>query len=167
MDSKRLKLKDLGNNERHTFEGTFERTGFKCTFGGGFMERTIYAPTLLLTNVVLADSGEELTSHLWFNYGKQFLKLGILKQGEKIKFNARVGIYKKGKKYARKTDYKLERPTKIIKLDNTYNGDIPINNNSALIGYIMDSNKKFYIENDRPYDPYYIDEFNKWNKENH
>lgn len=156
--NKRLKLKDIGANERHKFKGTFERTGFKNSY-------KTYSPTILLTNIFLDDSNELVTKHLWFNYGKQFLKLGVLKKGEKISFNARVSTYTKGRFGDIKHDYKLERPTKINKVNGINNGDMPLDN-KAVIGYIMEDNKQFYLKNNRPYDPYYIDSYKEWKNKN-
>ncbi|VDG17797.1 Hypothetical protein [Lactobacillus kefiranofaciens ZW3] [Lactiplantibacillus mudanjiangensis] len=35
---------------------------------------------------------------------------------------------------------------------------------NALIGFIMQTNKVFYLENDRPYDEWYVSQYQKWEK---
>ena len=104
--TQRTKLKEIGSDEWHIFVGTFVRTGFKS-----FQNK--YSPTLLLKNIRM--DGELLTDHLWMNYGKNFLKLGKLHEGDEIQFNGRVGTYVKGyytEGYSK--GYKIERPTKVI-----------------------------------------------------
>ena len=64
-------------------------------------------------------------NHLWFNYTKQFKFLGDLKQGNIIKFDARVKEYIKGyvnnREFVddRTFDYKLSYPTKISVIEKT------------------------------------------------
>ena len=97
---------------RKTFNGTFERFGFKNGYVGQ------------LQTVLLKDIHDEennyITDHLWFNYTKGFQNLGSLKVGDKIKFVARVKQYEKGYKGYRtdvykplELDYKLSHPTKL------------------------------------------------------
>ena len=103
----RKSLKNVGSEERHTFRGTFVRTGSK----GGYTRITV----LLLTD------------HIWFNYTEGFKKLG-LECGDEVEFDARVQEYKKGywgddEKKAKKRppasiSYKLSHPTKIRKTGN-------------------------------------------------
>ena len=85
----RNELKRLGNKQRYSFIGQFERVGYKNSY------RT-FAPTLLLKNVKLAETGQLITDHLWFNYTKGFLKLGELQKDDLITFDARVDDYYKG-----------------------------------------------------------------------
>ena len=62
-----------------------------------------------------------MTDHIWFCVGKRLASLD-LKEGDKVSFEARVGSYEKGyvnyREYIdeRETDYKLNNPTKIVKL---------------------------------------------------
>lgn len=86
-NKQRTKLKQIGSDERHTFTGVFERTGFKSY-------RNKYTPTLMLKDIKIDD--ESLTDHLWLKYGKNFLKLGKLEQGDIIQFDGRVSEYTKG-----------------------------------------------------------------------
>lgn len=156
----REELKDLTSESRHEFVGKFSRSGFKSDFIAT-TGVTVYKPTLVLTDVVLASSNEQVSDHLWFNYTKGFLKLGELHEGDLIKFTARVNNYSTSKK----TDYKLSYPRKISRVDKGSSGKpMPVDNNKALIGYIMEKNKKFYIDNNRPYDPWYVDQYNDWQK---
>lgn len=53
-----------------------------------------------------------VTDHIWFTVGKTLKELN-LKEGDEIEFNARISSYRKGY-WKDKTDYKLNRMTKII-----------------------------------------------------
>lgn len=76
---------------------------------------------MLLKNVKFAGTGELATDHIRFTVGKtiEALKLSV---GDSIQFEARISAYTKG--YVNhqininnsKTDYKLNRPTKFIRL---------------------------------------------------
>ena len=167
----REQLLNLGSDKRYTFIGIFERTGFKREYVNNSKSMWvddydgIYKPTLLLTNVRLKESGELVTDHLWFNYTKQFVKLGELKHGDILQFNGRVALYKKGMAGSFEKDYKIERPTKItlLKKVNVKRDPIPdIDKSRALIGYIIEQNKQFYDENGRSYNHFYLDELKKW-----
>jgi len=65
------------------------------------------------------ETGELATDHIWFTVGKTIRGLN-LSIGEKIQFDARVTTYSKG--YVRgfiderTVDFKLNRPTKFIKI---------------------------------------------------
>ena len=100
---------------RGTFVGTFVRKGSKNGYKGP-------EPTLLLKDVKDL-SGKYITDHLWFNYTKGFQKLGELKEGDVVQFDARSKAYEKGYKGYRidvycpiELDYKLSHPTKIKKV---------------------------------------------------
>jgi hypothetical protein len=70
---------------------------------------------ILLTHVVLADTGRHITDHIWFTLGKSWESYKV---GDWVEFDARVGEYVKGY-YKDKWDYKLNNPTKIKKVDLT------------------------------------------------
>lgn len=169
----REKLKDMGMTERYTFIGTFERTGFKREYGKGpnwYVDDYdgIYKPTLLLAHVKLKSSGEEITDHLWFNYTKTFNKLGQLKVGDVVQFDARIATYTKGIGDEKEKDYKLERPTKIRmlkKVDGKREKIPSTDNKNALIGYIIGQNREFYQNHGRSYSPYYLNQYEQWKKE--
>lgn len=100
---------------RGTFKGVFVRKGTKNGYKGP-------EETLLLKDIT-DQCDKKLTDHLWFNYTKGFEKLGELKEGDLIQFNARCKEYEKGYKGYRydvykpiELDYKLSHPTKIIKI---------------------------------------------------
>lgn len=113
----RKQLKPL-NNTRKRFKGTVDSFGTKRGWEG------ITLPTILLTDVIDLSTNKKVTKHLWFNLTKGFSKLN-LKEGDIIKFDARVKEYTKGYKGYREdleferpieTDYKLSHPTKIEKV---------------------------------------------------
>lgn len=154
----RSKLASIRNNERHRFVGIYTRCGYKSY-------RDRFSPTLLLKNVRDSE-GNIVTDHLWFNYTKGFLKLGLLKDGDEIAFNARVDSYVKGYYGSESIDYKLSYPTKIELLNDTdLRLPMPIDDKYALIGFIMKENKNFYLENGRPYEKWYVDAFDTWKKD--
>jgi len=107
----RLKLRKLGNDERHKFTATVRKfghkNGYKCIL-----------ETVLLTNVKL--DGELLCGHLWINKTKGFIESSAT-INDTVEFRARVSEYFKGYKgydfYKQldnpiQKDYKLEYPTK-------------------------------------------------------
>lgn len=104
------------NGERKKFKATFVRLGKKTNFKG-YSEETI-----LLKNVLDAETNQIVTDHIWFSYTKGFEKI-LLSEGTLVEFEARIKEYKKGyvnKSYKinnSKTDYKLSNPTKIKKID--------------------------------------------------
>jgi len=110
----RTELKEIQNN-RKTFTGIFKRYGTKTNWHG-FPEKTI-----LLTDV--KDSIEnKVADHIWFSMTKGFEKLGELKEGDLVQFDARVKPYFKGYNGYReeirwekpiKKDYKLNNPSQI------------------------------------------------------
>ncbi|MHA4812220.1 hypothetical protein ACX0G9_29260 [Flavitalea flava] len=101
--------------ERGVFRGVFSKYGKKTNFRGPSTE------TILLTEIRNSE-GLFICDHLWFNLTKGFGKLGHLREGEILQFEARVKSYKKG--YINKSaginestlDYKLSHPTKMEKV---------------------------------------------------
>jgi len=113
----REKLKNIGNEERHTFTGEFVRFGEKKAYKGHKPDITV-----LLSNVK-DEKGQVLTDHLWMSYTKGFESCD-LKKYDIVQFDARVAVYEKGYKGHREwdewqalhpvsTDYKLSHPTKV------------------------------------------------------
>lgn len=158
----RQKLKQLGSQERFTFIGEFVRTGFKAEYNHRGQH---CKPTLLLRNLHLQNNNEIITDHLWFNYGKNFMKLGWLQVGDLIQFNARVDDYMKGFRMHNQHDYKLSRPTKIKRIsDPQLELELPMKDPHAMIGMILVENQKFYRQSGRGTDDdrYYIDAYKGW-----
>jgi hypothetical protein len=110
----RAKLEKL-DTQRDAFTGMFKKYGTKSGYRGPATE------TILLVNI-RDKKGNFICDHLWFNLTKGFEKLGNLKEGDTIQFEARVGKYKKG--YINRkagidqtaVDYKLSHPTKVMKV---------------------------------------------------
>ncbi|GEO68789.1 hypothetical protein [Levilactobacillus acidifarinae] len=153
----RQMLVKLGSGERHVFRGTFVRPGFK-SYGHH------YAPTLLLRDIYTVTN-QLVTDHLWFNYTLGFLRLGTLSAGDQVQFAARVASYRKGNVAQCTVDYKLARPTQIRCLTAVSRKALPVDNQHALIGYIMLVNQAFYQANGRPFEPYYVTAFHQWQAE--
>lgn len=122
----RSKLQNIGEKERHTFTGEFERFGQKPAYKGSIPDVTV-----LLLNVKDKD-GNIVTDHLWFNYTNGF-RACDLKAGDIVQFDARVKAYEKGYKGYRDIeaeimhpvswDYKLSYPTNITvieRVDNSF-----------------------------------------------
>lgn len=100
-------------NWRDRFYGKFERFGTKTNYKTGKPEKTL----LLLD--IRTRSGKVVTDHLWFNFTKGFEKVDVkkpLKQGDLLRFDARVRSYTKG--YEKdQFDYKLSFPSNIVKVN--------------------------------------------------
>lgn len=112
----RKKLQHLGNKKRFRFSGKFIKYGFKYTD----YRKTHAVPTILLGDIKLIQNDILLTDHLWFNLTKGFKHIGILRINDLVSFNGRIATYTKGYqgwntdiKKPIKTDYDIERPTKI------------------------------------------------------
>ncbi len=107
--------------ERKKFRAVFSRLGKKTNFKG-YSEETI-----LLSNVIDADTLKPVTDHLWFSYSKAFEKIDLTK-GCTLEFHARVKAYKKGYVNTRyrmnnqSSDFKLSHPTKIRKVEEKITG---------------------------------------------
>lgn len=111
----RAQLKQI-NGIRKRFQGTVDSFGTKSGW-------KYPLPTILLINVIGLSTNQLITDHLWFNLTKGFSKLD-LKEGDIIKFDARVKSYYRGYKgykeeiqweHPIELDYKLSHPTMIIK----------------------------------------------------
>lgn len=112
------------DGERQTFTGTFVRFGRKSRYRPKKVgdEWVDYDETVLLRDVRNAE-GRIVTDHLWFNYTKGFAGLGDLREGDVVRFDARVKPYVKGyinrRDYIddREVDYKLSHPTRFLLLE--------------------------------------------------
>lgn len=153
----REELKNIGNKERHTYTAKYGGVGIKKNYGDH------YLPTLLLKNIEYND--HIVTDHLWVNYTRGFSKLGQLTENDVIVFDGRVMTYQKGYYLDKQQkEYGLERPTKIHLLTKRITEKLPdaISEKSALIGFIMKTNKEFYLANNRPYEEWYVEQYDKW-----
>ena len=97
--------------KRLRFQARIERRSEKPAYRG------LPVPTLLLSGVSLAETGDEVTDHLWFTAGKW---AESLRPGDLIEFDARVDSYVKGYRGSREdvhlpeeSDWHLERPTRV------------------------------------------------------
>ena len=102
----REKLRKIGNDERHTFQGIFEFNGYKTDkykYGQEYENATFMLSNL---KIVQENNLEMVTDHIWMNLTKQFLKFGWLQKGDMVQFDGRIKSYtsKKG------INYKIERP---------------------------------------------------------
>lgn len=104
----RTELERLGTDKRYRFRAKITKTGSRTTCYGMYC-----IPMVLLTHVILVETGRHVTDHLWFTLGKCWEPYKI---GEWVEFDARVGEYVKGY-YKDMLDYKLNNPTKIKKVD--------------------------------------------------
>ena len=114
MNEIREKLKRL-NGERLSFTAKISKFGVKSSFKG------MPIKTILLVDVKIKGTNEILTDHVWFTAGKSWDDINV---GDQIEFDARITKYEKGYKGHRsdiydrpvQIDYRLERPTKILKM---------------------------------------------------
>ncbi len=102
--------------KRGEFLATVARFGTKTGWKGGVIK------TVLLTNVML--DGKQVADHVWFACGK---RLSGLKEGDVVKFQARVQEYVKGYRGWKEdiiidnppsVDLKLSFPTKVEVVNN-------------------------------------------------
>lgn len=156
----RKKLQAMGSNQRYTFIAKYGTIGYKRTFSS--IDSVHYQPTIMFKDVEF--EGKAITDHLWFNYTKGFAKLQKLHDGDIVQFDGRISAYtKKGSKL----DYDIERPTKIKLLNRKPEANTlpdPYDDKNALVGYIMKTNKDFYLANGRPYEEWYVNQYQKWLK---
>jgi len=119
-------------NTRGTFTGTFIRFGTKKGYR--------HKETTVLLSDVRNDTGEVITSHLWFNYTKEFKRLWEVKElrtGKIIQFLARVKPYTKG--YRKDDyDYRLSHPTKLSILEKVDSGWITEPNTDPPFKYLKE-----------------------------
>ncbi|MEQ7039449.1 hypothetical protein ABQD66_06665 [Enterococcus hirae] len=76
----REKLRKIGNDERHTFQGIFEFNGYKTDkykYGQEYENATFMLSNL---KIVQENNLEMVTDHIWMNLTKQFLKFGWLQK---------------------------------------------------------------------------------------
>ncbi|MCI1553174.1 MAG: hypothetical protein LKH74_04550 [Levilactobacillus sp.] len=132
----RKRLARLGNDQRHRFQGTFERYGLKAGYRG-------QEATILLREVRLLGNQQLMTDHLWFNLTKGFQKLGQLKAGDVIQFDGRVNSYLKGYQgnlfAATEIDYQVSWPTKITRISGGKRPPLP--DWWELVDFIQDRNQ--------------------------
>lgn len=106
----REKLQKLTDQARHTFTATIGRFGTKTGYKGYSI------PTILMKDVKL--NGEQVTDHLWFTIGKKLESLH-LSENDIVRFDARVGSYRKGYWGEWEKDCCLKYPTAIEKIGHT------------------------------------------------
>lgn len=107
---------ELGRRDgrRGEFTATFKRFGSKSAYKG--------PPIVTLLFVDVKDTaGKIVADHVWFTMCKAW-ELAALREGERVKFEARVKTYRKGYRGRRddydlpaeSIDYKLSHPTRIV-----------------------------------------------------
>jgi hypothetical protein len=103
--TKRTELRKR-NGLRFRCRAVVGRFGVKpAPFRGGHVQ------TIMLRDILDAETGAALTDHLWFIAGKWSEELVV---GSTFEFDARVGVYKRAYKGLRVSrDWKLQRPTKV------------------------------------------------------
>jgi hypothetical protein len=105
---------------RRAFQGVFLRFGMRSGYKGPLT-------TVLLKDIQDVVARKVVTDHLWFTMGKRMAQLD-LKEGDVVRFEARVTRYLKGYRGRREEDdfegnyqsleydYRLSFPTKVVKL---------------------------------------------------
>lgn len=161
-------LDTLDPEKRYTFTGEFSSMDINSDMFGEH-----YTPSIVLGSVKL--NGEKpIHDIVVFNYGKSFSKLGELKHGEVIQFDARITrecVNIEGSEYYGEEkiwSYTLERPTKVKSLSETQHTPIPTDT-KALLGYIVVStNMVNYNQNKEAWSPvtYYTKFYNEWKSKN-
>jgi len=96
---------------RKKFRGVFARYGKKVNYKG-YSEETV-----LVEQIVDAETNQLMCDHLWFSLTKGFEKLKLTK-GDVLQFGARIKEYQKGYK---NNAYKINNTTKDFKLSHPTN----------------------------------------------
>jgi len=91
---------------RKKFQGVFARYGKKVNYKG-YSEETV-----LVEQIVDAETNQVMCDHLWFSLTKSFEKLNLT-SGDVLQFDARIKEYKKGYK---NSSYKINNTSKDFKL---------------------------------------------------
>lgn len=108
--------------ERLKFRAVVERYGEKSGWHG------VPVFTILLRDVTFAASGKPACDHVWLTQGVWSSCLNV---GDRFEFTARIDSYVKGYCGGRaerlglawsETDYHLERPTRVVVLDEVNKG---------------------------------------------
>ena len=98
----------LINGRKSTFVGVFDKYGWR-TFRGQYVGKTI------LLKDIKNSKGELVTEHLWFHESKTFSKLGKLKKGDILMFDARSQPYMKHR--GEELDFKLAWPQNLRRVE--------------------------------------------------
>jgi hypothetical protein len=96
---------------RKKFKGVFARYGKKVNYKG-YSEETV-----LVEQIVDAETNQVMCDHIWFSLTKSFEKLNLT-SGDVLQFDARIKEYKKGYK---NNAYKINNTTKDFKLSHPTN----------------------------------------------
>jgi hypothetical protein len=96
---------------RKKFQGVFARYGKKVNYKG-YSEETV-----LVEQIVDAETNQVMCDHIWFSLTKSFEKLNLT-SGDVLQFDARIKEYKKGYK---NNAYKINNTTKDFKLSHPTN----------------------------------------------
>lgn len=158
----RKTLAKLGDQKRYSFMGQFARVGYRK-----YHDHCL--PTILFTQVTLVETGEIICDHFWFNYTNGFLALGELLAGDWVTFDGRLGFYVRGNQTL---DCKIQWPTKVRFLSKVSGPRQPMPRGQtkfekqALIGYIMHRQYDFYIANQRPIEPFFLNQYRRWIRRN-
>jgi hypothetical protein len=91
---------------RKKFKGVFARYGKKVNYKG-YSEETV-----LVEQIVNAETNQMMCDHIWFSLTKSFEKLNLT-SGDVLQFDARIKEYKKGYK---NSAHKITTPPKISSL---------------------------------------------------
>ena len=103
----RNKLRKI-KNVRLRLSATVDRFGKKNNYKGPPSE------TIMLSDIK-DTTGELLADHVWFTV-RQTIAEANLEIGDQIEFEARVKRYTKGKYPNFESDFKLNNPTKFVKI---------------------------------------------------
>ena len=122
---------------RRAFQGIFVRFGTRSGY-------KYPLTTVLLKDIQDVAVRKVVTDHLWFTLGKRMAQLD-LKEGDVVRFEARVTRYSKGYRGRRRYedddfegeytpleyDYRLSFPTKVVKLQSPSPNEIQLTSFAA------------------------------------
>lgn len=98
-------LRKIGTSKYYKFTAIFKRYGFR---------KNNEATALLL--YIRDEHNKLVAGHVWIESATPFKEIG-LKEGDKIEFKSKVGVYVKQGSFGTETDYNLETPTQVCKID--------------------------------------------------
>lgn len=98
-------LRKIGTSRNYKFTAFFKRYGFR---------KNNEATVLLL--YIRDEHNKLVTGHAWITSATPFKEIG-LKEGDRVEFVSKVGVYVKQGSFGTEVDYNLEAPSQVCKID--------------------------------------------------
>lgn len=151
----RLTLKDKLDSTI-SITGEIDRLGVKPTGKSPKKHALSLTPTICIKNI-RDMSGNLVIDHAWLTYSRVFGKLGELKKGDHIAFDAKVKQYRKGH-FKGEVDYTITSPKHVKLLTKHRFIPVPLMK-KELIGYVI---IKIHRNDDQPISGTYTNAYKQW-----